>query len=62
MLVLSRLLGVTLTIGDDIQLCILSARDGNVRIGIKAPPSVEVHREEVYRRIHDERTLAPADD
>ena len=52
MLVLTRRLGESLKIGDDITITVLSASGTQVRIGITAPQNVPVHREEVYQRIH----------
>ncbi len=54
MLVLSRRLGETLVIGDDIKITVLGISGNQVRLGIAAPKDVSVHREEVYRRIQDE--------
>jgi carbon storage regulator len=54
MLVLSRRLGETLIIGDDIKITVLGISGNQVRLGIAAPKDVSVHREEVYRRIQDE--------
>lgn len=51
MLVLSRLKGKTIRIGDDITVTVLDTRQGSVRLGITAPKDVPVHREEVYREI-----------
>jgi len=51
MLILTRRIGETLTIGDDIEIQMLGVKGTQVRIGIQAPKDVEVHREEVYRRI-----------
>ena len=51
MLVLSRRAGESLFIGDDIKITVLDIRGGQVRIGITAPDSIKVHREEVYQRI-----------
>ncbi|MDB6061786.1 MAG: carbon storage regulator [Verrucomicrobiaceae bacterium] len=55
MLVLSRRLGETLIIGDDIKITVLGISGNQVRLGIAAPKDVSVHREEVYRRIQDEQ-------
>ena len=52
MLILTRRCGERLKIGDDIEISVLGIRGQQVRIGIKAPSSVEVHREEIYFRIH----------
>ena len=51
MLVLSRHKDETILIGDDIELTIVDIRGDKVRVGIKAPPSVPVHRKEVYDAI-----------
>ena len=55
MLVLTRRVGEKLVIGDDVTVAILSVRGNQVRIGIAAPPEVQVHREEIYQRILKER-------
>ncbi len=54
MLVLTRKPGETITIGDEIKIFVQEIRGNQVKIGIKAPPSVAVHREEIYIRIQDE--------
>ncbi len=54
MLVLSRRLGETLIIGDEIKITVLGISGNQVRLGIAAPKEVSVHREEVYRRIQEE--------
>ncbi len=51
MLVLSRRLGESLQIGDNITVKVLDMQGGQVRIGIEAPRSISVHREEVKQRI-----------
>lgn len=51
MLILTRNPGETLCIGDDITVTIVAINGNQVRIGINAPKSVDVHREEVYQRI-----------
>lgn len=56
MLVLSRRLGETLIIGDDIKITVLGISGNQVRLGIAAPKEVTVHREEVYRRIQEEQS------
>ncbi|HSB96491.1 MAG TPA: carbon storage regulator CsrA [Spongiibacteraceae bacterium] len=60
MLVLSRRLGETLIIGDDIKITVLGISGNQVRLGIAAPKNVSVHREEVYRRIQDEQGNEPS--
>jgi carbon storage regulator len=51
MLVLTRLIDEAVMIGDDIEIVVLSAHNGKVRIGIQAPAEVSVHRIEIYEAI-----------
>jgi len=55
MLVLTRRIGETLTIGDDVRVTVIEIKGNQVRIGINAPKEVPVHREEIYERIKNER-------
>ena len=57
MLILTRRIGETLKIGDNIDVTILSIRGNQIRIGINAPRDVSVHREEIYTRIKEEEKL-----
>ncbi|WP_022950893.1 carbon storage regulator CsrA [Leucothrix mucor] len=58
MLILTRRVGETLMIGDDVSVTVLGVKGNQVRIGIDAPKDVAVHREEIYDRIRDEESGA----
>jgi carbon storage regulator len=55
MLILTRRIGETLMIGDDVTISVLSVKGNQVRVGINAPKEVTVHREEVYLRIKNKQ-------
>ena len=55
MLILTRRVGETLNIGDDISVTVLGVRGNQVRLGVDAPKNVAVHREEIYQKIQDEK-------
>jgi carbon storage regulator len=55
MLILTRRVGETLMIGDDVSVTVLEVKGNQVRIGINAPKDVSVHREEIYQRIQSEK-------
>lgn len=55
MLILTRRVGETLMVGDDVTLTVLGVKGNQVRIGVNAPKDVQVHREEIYLRIQKEK-------
>lgn len=58
MLILSRRIGETMRIGDDIEIVVLGVRGNQTRLGVKAPKNVAVHRQEIYERIQKEKQMA----
>jgi carbon storage regulator len=56
MLILTRRVGETLMVGDDITVTVLGVKGNQVRLGVNAPKDVAVHREEIYLRIQGEQS------
>ena len=62
MLILTRRVGETLKVGNDVDVTVLGVKGNQIRIGIKAPKNVAVHREEIFERIQREAELAQRSD
>ncbi len=59
MLILTRRVGETLMVGDDVTVTVLGVKGNQMRIGVNAPKEVAVHREEIYQRIQKEKDQEP---
>lgn len=55
MLILTRRVGETLMIGEEVTVTVMAIKGHQVRLGINAPKDVAVHREEVYKRVQQEK-------
>ena len=61
MLILTRKVGETLMIGEEVTVTVLGVKGNQVRIGVNAPKDIAVHREEIFTRIHDGQGSTPQD-
>lgn len=60
MLILTRRIGETIMVGDEVTVTVLGVKGNQVRLGVSAPKSIPVHREEIYIRIKREEAIASA--
>jgi carbon storage regulator len=61
MLILTRRVGETLMVGDEVSVTVLGVKGNQVRLGVNAPKDVAVHREEIYERIKSEQDPVEGD-
>jgi carbon storage regulator len=59
-LILTRRPGEIIKIGDDIEIMVMGVKGNQVRLGIKAPNHIDVHRQEIWQRIQDEKARKAA--
>lgn len=61
MLILTRRVGETLMVGDNVEVCVLAVKGNQVRVGVDAPKSVSVHRKEIFDKIQAEKKAGTED-
>ncbi|MGH1372942.1 MAG: carbon storage regulator CsrA [Cellvibrionaceae bacterium] len=59
-LILTRRIGETIMVGDEVMVTILGVKGNQVRVGVNAPKEIAVHREEIFLKIQREQEAAPA--
>jgi carbon storage regulator len=57
MLILTRKIGESIIIGDNVNITVISHKDGHIKLGIEAPKEISVHREEIYKKIQKEKAI-----
>lgn len=59
MLILTRRIGETVVVGDDVLITILGIKGNQIRLGFDAPDHISIHRQEIYLKVQEEKTKLP---
>ena len=62
MLILTRRIGESLVVGNNVTITVLGVKGNQVRVGVNAPKEISVHREEIYKRIQEEKNQKESDE